>query len=233
MSCVFYPHFKILAQVRRENKSGQLSAAVRVGRTGVEHNLVGWFFVRFMVSGIPASAYLQVRVKICSRLKLFTPNYGDVVVVVVPTVNLTAGLVNPDRVNVISVSPTALAVANPVEEIVAIFVFELDQFTADVIREVTPFENVPVALNNRVAPTVKLSGEAGVIATEDNVATDKMAGWLVIPDKAAVILVFPAANPVANPVEEMEAIVLSELAQVTFEVMSAVEPSKYVPVAVK
>jgi metallophosphoesterase superfamily enzyme len=98
---------------------------------------------------------------------------------------------------------------------------------------VTPFENVPVALNNRVAPTVKLSGEAGVIATEDNVATDKMAGWLVIPDKAAVILVFPAANPVANPVEEMEAIVLSELAQVTFEVMSAVEPSKYVPVAVK
>ena len=64
-------------------------------------------------------------------------------------------------------------------------------------------------------PTVKLAGEAGATAMEDNVAADvvvgvvevvdaaattvKLTGGLVIPDRAAVILAVPAATPVAKP----------------------------------
>jgi hypothetical protein len=40
------------------------------------------------------------------------------------------------------------------------------------------------------------------------------------------MLVFPAATPVAKPVEEIVAILEPELAQVTWEVIFAVEPSE-------
>jgi hypothetical protein len=49
---------------------------------------------------------------------------------------------------------------------------------------------------------------------------------LVIPDMVAVILVFPGATLVAKPDGAMVAAVILSLAQVTFEVMSAVEPSE-------
>jgi hypothetical protein len=52
-----------------------------------------------------------------------------------------------------------------------------------------------------------------------------------MPDSAAVIFVFPAAMPVAKPVEEIDATLVFELAQVTFAVISAVESSEKVPVA--
>ena len=56
--------------------------------------------------------------------------------------------------------------------------------------------------------------------------TGKVTAGLVTPDRAAVILVFPAATPLAKPAEEIVAIVVSELVQVTFEVISAVEWSE-------
>ena len=43
---------------------------------------------------------------------------------------------------------------------------------------------------------------------------------------AAVILVFPAATPVAKPAGDMVAVAVLELAQVTLEVMFAVDLSE-------
>jgi hypothetical protein len=69
-----------------------------------------------------------------------------------------------------------------------------------------------------VAPTAKLAGEDGVIAMEDNVGTaitGKLTGGLLTPDITAVILAVPTATPAAKPVEDIVALVLLELAQVT------------------
>jgi hypothetical protein len=54
---------------------------------------------------------------------------------------------------------------------------------------------------------------------------------LVIPDNSAATLVAPAATPVTKPAEEMEAVAGVVLVQVTSELMSAVDPSEYVPIA--
>ena len=62
--------------------------------------------------------------------------------------------------------------------------------------------------------------------------TVRVIAELVTPESEAVILVVPAVTPVASPPVEMVATLVSELAQFTFEVISAVEPSEYVPVAV-
>ena len=45
--------------------------------------------------------------------------------------------------------------------------------------------------------------------------TGKLTIWLVNPASAAVMLVFPTAIPVTKPAEEIVAMVVSELAQVT------------------
>ena len=78
---------------------------------------------------------------------------------------------------------------------------------------------MPVAINCWVEPTTKLAGEAGAIAMEDKVGaavtTGKFTDELVIPAMAAVILVVPAATPVAKPVEEIVAAAGVSLVQVT------------------
>ena len=57
-------------------------------------------------------------------------------------------------------------------------------------------------------------------------------GGLVCPDRDAVILVVPAFMPVKRPPAEIKAALLeSELVHVTSSVMSSVEPSEYVAVA--
>ncbi len=73
-----------------------------------------------------------------------------------------------------------------------------------------------------MAPTAKLAGDAGVMAIEDKVGADvadevtvRFTDGLVTPDMDAVIVVVPAATPVAKPVEDIAAMVLSELTQVT------------------
>ena len=50
-------------------------------------------------------------------------------------------------------------------------------------------------------------------------------------DKAAVILALPIAIPVATPAEDTVTTLVSELVQVTLEVISIVSPSAYAPVA--
>lgn len=65
---------------------------------------------------------------------------------------------------------------------------------------------------------------------EDNcgigVITVRVTAVLVTPEKDAVILLFPAATPVDRPVESMLATLESELAQVTWDEMSLLEPSE-------
>ena len=56
-------------------------------------------------------------------------------------------------------------------------------------------------------------------------------GGLLMPDNPDVTFAVPAAIPVAIPHESIEIMLLS-LVQVTLSVISAVEPSAYVPVAV-
>ena len=65
----------------------------------------------------------------------------------------------------------------------------------------------------------------------DGFITTKLAGVLDMPDKEAMILVSPGTMPVARPDEDIVAIEVSELLQVASSVMSAVEPSEYVPMA--
>ena len=91
---------------------------------------------------------------------------------------------------------------------------------------------VPIAVNCCVEPTANLSGDDGVTEMDDNIAISNSAGGLVTPDRAAVILVLPTATAVANPTEEIVATVVSELNQVTRELMSVVELFAYVPIAV-
>ena len=65
----------------------------------------------------------------------------------------------------------------------------------------------------------------------DCTCTDTVTGGLVMPFSAAVMLanpavVVPVAKPVAGPVEIIVAEAVLELAQVTLEVILAVEPSE-------
>jgi hypothetical protein len=73
---------------------------------------------------------------------------------------------------------------------------------------------------------VKFIEEAGNMAMEDSNFMVKGIAGLFIPSMLAVILVSPAAAPVTMPSEEITTMVGSELAQVTLELMSAVEPSE-------
>ena len=151
----------------------------------------------------------------------------------IATGNFTAGLVVPDSAAVMSVLPSLIPVATPFEDIVATSGAELTQVTLSVISVLEPSELTAVAVSFSVRPTAKLAGVAGVISMDDNVKaiTVKLTNGLVISDKAAVILILPIAAAVATPAEEIVAIFVSELVQVTLEVISAVEPSTYVPVA--
>ena len=79
-------------------------------------------------------------------------------------------------------------------------------------------------------PIVRLPGEVGVTAIEVSVAvgtvtTVKGTMLLVTPDKDAVILLVPAATPVASPPAVILPAAGLELFQVTWDVMSPVELS--------
>ena len=63
--------------------------------------------------------------------------------------------------------------------------------------------------------------------------TFRLIDGLVIPDDDAEIIAVPAAMPVAEPFDKMVAILVLELVQITWEVMSAMEPSENIPTAIK
>jgi hypothetical protein len=61
------------------------------------------------------------------------------------TVKLTGGLVTPEKVAVISLTPTATALTEPLEFIVATMILELTQFTSLPISWSEPSEYSPMA----------------------------------------------------------------------------------------
>ena len=131
--------------------------------------------------------------------------------------------------------PIPAPLATPVEVMVAILVSELVQVTLEVISIVEPSAYFPVATNTCEEPTPKISGIAGVTAIDNKAGagtTFKVTTGLVLPETVAVMLVLPTLTPVAKPAEDTVAIFVSELPHTTLDVMSLVEPSKYVPVAV-
>jgi len=138
------------------------------------------------------------------------------------TGNIIAGLVTPDKDAVMFELPVAIALAKPVVDIATILELELAQVTVEVISAVELSEYVPVALNCKVKPTDKVSGESGVIAIDDNTGatTIKLTAGLVtpVPDTATVMLVVPRDSPVAIPFSDIVAMSVAELAQVKFEV---------------
>ena len=165
--------------------------------------------------------------------------YGD------PTVKFIFGLLTPDRDAVIKVYPGVKAVAKPAAEMVDTLIFELVQVTWEVMLAVEPSEYVPTAINCWVEPTGKLSHENRSMLIEDTngadvvvrvidvaASTGKLAAGLVTPNRTALILAVPVAMPVALPVESIVTVPVVSMTQATRAVISPVEPSEYVPVAV-
>lgn len=81
-------------------------------------------------------------------------------------------------------------------------------------------------MNCSVPPT-EILAELGVTLIEVTISavTLSVAGLLVMPLSAAVIVVEPPATPVARPLESIVAIDGTDEDQVTEEVTLAVEPS--------
>jgi len=87
--------------------------------------------------------------------------------------------------------------------------------------KVTPDTGTPVAPLAGNNPEVVV--DVVVMGVGVAVITVKVTVWLVIPDRAAVILVLPTASAVAVPLAEMVAIFVSELVHVTCEDISTPE----------
>ena len=151
------------------------------------------------------------------------------------TVKFITGLVTSDKAAVIFTLPIATPVATPTADTVAILISELTQVTLFVISADEPSAYVAVAINSFVEPTPKFSGAVGVTAMDDKAGAGtifKATTGLVLPETVAMMLVVPSATPVAIPAEDIVAILVSEVVHTTLDVISAVEPFVYVPVAV-
>jgi len=128
--------------------------------------------------------------------------------------------------------PTATPWARPLVLMVATEVVAEAHVTEPVMTAVELSEYVPVAVNCWLAPAT-IDGLAGVTAMLCRVAdvTVSTVEPLIRPD-VALIVVVPAATPVASPPKLIVAVAVVPEAQVTEPVMTAVVASEYVPVAV-
>ena len=108
----------------------------------------------------------------------------EVTDVAVVTVKITDGLVTPFRSAAILAVPVVTPLANPKSSMVAIGVESLVHVTSELMSTVEPSEYVPVAVNCWVEPTIKLAGEAGATAIEDNVGVSVVAVVIVVEDEA-------------------------------------------------
>jgi hypothetical protein len=82
-----------------------------------------------------------------------------------------------------------------------------------------------------VAPTVIWPEHVPVTEPSKSLTTVIFLGALIIPPNIAVMLVIPGASALTKPLFWTIVPVL-EISQVTLSVMSTVEPSEYLPVAV-
>jgi hypothetical protein len=142
--------------------------------------------------------------------------------------------VNPLAEAVIVAVPGATAVARPDALMVATDVLEELQVTPDVRAPVVPLLYVAVTENCCVAPAARVAA-GGVTVMDVTVsagAATTRAAVPLTPFNDAVIVLEPAATPVAKPVVLTVATAGLEDVQVADEVMFAVEPSLYEAVAV-
>jgi hypothetical protein len=107
----------------------------------------------------------------------------EVADVAVVTVKGTDGLVTPFKDAVMLAVPTVTPLAKPKSSIVAIGVESLVHVTSELRSAVESSEYVPVAVNCWVEPTIKLAGEAGATAIEDNVGVLVVAVVIVVEDE--------------------------------------------------
>jgi hypothetical protein len=149
----------------------------------------------------------------------------DLIVFADVTVNVVIP-VTPLREAVTLVEPIAAPVAKPVALIVATAVLAAAQVAVELMFAVELSLYVAVAVNCCVAPTAMLTFP-GVTAIDLIVFAAVTVNGVVpvTPLREAVTLVEPAATPVARPVELIVAVAALAVAQVTVELMFAVEPS--------
>lgn len=147
------------------------------------------------------------------------------------TIMLRGALVTPNNVAVMFVLPAELPVAEPVAEIVATEGAELAHFDVKVASSCELSEKVAIAVNCCVLFTNNFNGDFCSMVTAFIVTTGNGAAAEVIPDNVAVICVLPRVTAVTNPPFEIVAIAELELFQVTSAVISRVELSEYIPVA--
>ena len=147
------------------------------------------------------------------------------------TVSVVVPLMAPEAALIVLV-PVPTPVANPPEVIVATVVVS-ELHVAVLVRFCVELsENVPVAVNCFVVP-LAIEGFAGVTAIDTSVGavTVRVVVPLRAPEAALIVLV-PAATPVANPPALIVATLVVCEVQVTVLVKFCVELSENVPVAV-
>jgi len=149
------------------------------------------------------------------------------------TVSVVVPLMAPEAALIVLV-PVPTPVANPPEVIVATVVVS-ELHVAVLVRFCVELsENVPVAVNCFVVP-LAIEGFAGVTAIDTSVGavvvTVRVVEPLIAADAALIVLV-PAATPVANPPGLTVATLVVCEVQVTVLVKFCVELSEKVPVAV-
>ena len=148
------------------------------------------------------------------------------------TIKFKPALVTPYRDTVILAFPAEMPVAAPMAVIAAMVGAELAQVPVKVASSCDPSEKVARQVNCWLAFTNNLKGDFCSIVMEDIVTTENVFATELMLESDAVMLTVPNATAVTKPLEETVATVVSELFQVTLEVMSLVELSAYVPEAV-
>ena len=120
----------------------------------------------------------------------------------------------PSLVAVMVTGPGDTAETKPVDETVAIAVFELAHATVRPVRG-APFASFGVAVNCTVWPTTTpaVAGVMSTVATGGTVTVTVAVPLL--PSLVAVIVTVPAATPLTSPVHETVATAVFELAHVT------------------
>ena len=147
------------------------------------------------------------------------------------TLTVVLPLIEPEVAEIVR-EPRVKAAANPPGLIDAMVSFEDAQVTVPVMSCVLPSENVPVAVNCWTVPRTR-AGFAGVMAIETRIA------WVTVrvldpdtPDSVALMVAEPVARLLAKPEPVIVATPLLDEAQAAEAVMSFVDPSRYLPVAV-
>jgi hypothetical protein len=146
------------------------------------------------------------------------------------TVRLVVPVMEPDAAWIIE-EPAEMAVARPVEAMVATEGVADDQTTLLVRFWVLPSLNVPVAVNCCVAFLIT-AGLAGVTTRDFNVAATTVKDIEdVKPPDAAVMALLPADFALTSPAAFIVATAVFCEVHATLVVMSWVEPSLKCPVA--